>query len=45
MNTKIFPVTLIVLDVCAGIVYLINGDMRKFIYWISAAILTASVTF
>lgn len=41
----IFPVILIILDIGAGIVYLLNHDTRHFIYWISAAILTASVTF
>lgn len=41
----IFPTILIILDILSGIVYLSDGDYRKFIYWISAAILTASVTY
>ena len=45
MNTKLFPTILIILDVLAGLIYLLNGDMKKFIYWIAAAVLTASVTF
>ena len=42
---KLFPVSLIVLDVCAAIVYAIDADIRRFIYWIAAAVLTATVTF
>ena len=45
MSTKLFPSVLIVLDVLAGVVYATNGDWRKFGYWISAAVLTACVTF
>ncbi len=43
--TKLFPVTLIVLDMLAGIVYLCAGDCRRFVYWIAAAVLTITVTF
>ena len=43
--TKLFPTILIVLDVCAAIVYFINGDTRRGIYWIAAAVLTATVTY
>lgn len=42
---KIFPILLIVLDVGASIVYFINNDIRHGVYWLSAAVLTASVTF
>ena len=45
MVTKIFPITLIVLDVAAGAVYACHGDWRKVIYWIAAAVLTTAVTF
>lgn len=45
MNPKLFPVILIGLDVAAAVVYGCGGDYRRFIYWIAAAILTASVTF
>lgn len=41
----IFPCILIVLDVLAALVYLAYGDIRHFIYWLAASILTASVTF
>lgn len=43
--TKIFPVTLMVLDLLSGAVYLAHGDARRFIYWTAAATLTATVTF
>ncbi len=42
---KIFPTVLIVLDVCAALAYLPSGDYRKVIYWLAAAILTATVTY
>ncbi len=42
---KIFPTVLIVLDVCAALGYLPSGDYRKVIYWLAAAILTATVTY
>jgi len=45
MNPKIFPAILIVLDVVASIAYVYSNDWRRAVYWISAAILTASVTF
>jgi len=45
MSPKIFPTILIILDVAAAAVYIAHGDARRFIYWIAAAVLTASVTF
>ena len=45
MSAKLFPTILIALDVCASLVYLSGGDMRRFVYWTSAAILTATVTY
>lgn len=44
MIARVFPFTLIVLDVLAAIVYFILGDVRRGIYWIAAAILTITVT-
>ncbi len=43
--TKVFPSILIALDVCAAGVYAAHGDWRRFIYWMAAATLTATVTF
>ena len=45
MIAKVFPVALIVLDVAAAVVYVACGDWRRFIYWLAAATLTATVTF
>ena len=45
MNKYIFPVTLIVLDLLAGLVYGFCGDWKKLIYWIAAAVLNITVTF
>jgi len=45
MNPKIFPTILIVLDVCAGVVYACEYNWRKVIYWFAAAALTAVVTY
>jgi len=43
--TKIFPFALIVLDVGAALVYAWSHDWKHTIYWLSAATLTATVTF
>ena len=43
--TKLFPITLIILDSLSAIVYGVNGDFRMMIYWIAAAVLTICVTF
>lgn len=45
MDSRIFPGVLIILDVLAAIVYGFDGDIRKIIYWLAAAVLTAAVTF
>ena len=45
LTTKFFPTLLIVLDVCAAAAYATHGDTRKIIYWLSAAVLTAAVTY
>lgn len=43
--TKVFPTALIALDLLASAVYLYYSDWRRAIYWLAAAILTATVTF
>jgi len=45
LKPEVFPSILIFLNICAAGVYLTNGDIRKTIYWIAAAILTAAVTY
>lgn len=44
-NARIFPTTLIVLDVFAAAAYACGGDWRRVIYWTAAAVLTSSVTY
>ena len=45
MSPKTFPTLLIMLDICAAIVYATHGDWRKVAYWLAAAILTVTVTY
>ena len=45
MGKFIFPMSLIILDIGAALVYRINGDIRKVIYWLAAAVLNITVTF
>ena len=43
---KLCPMLLIILDVAAAIGYAIfTNDWRRVVYWIAAAVLTASITF
>lgn len=44
MSAKVFPSVLIVLDICAAVVYAYAGGWRRAVYWVAAAVLTASVT-
>lgn len=44
-KTQIFPLILIILDAAAGIVCAVQGDFKKTIYWVAAAVLNAAVTF
>ncbi len=39
------PTLLIVIDIAAASVYMYQGDARKVVYWIAAAVLTAAVTY
>lgn len=41
---KFFPTVLIVLDLLASIPYAVKGDVRMFVYWVAAALLTFSLT-
>lgn len=45
MSPRLFPTILIVLDACAAIVCATQGDARRTVYWIAAAVLTATVTY
>ena len=41
----IFPLILILLDLCAAAVYGFSGDWKKAVYWAAAVVLNAAVTF
>jgi hypothetical protein len=45
IDSRIFPTILLILDLIAAIVYFSNGDIKKGVYWISAAVLTFTVTY
>ena len=42
---QILPTVLMAIDIGAGLVYLMRGNLRLFVYWLAAATLTACVTF
>jgi hypothetical protein len=44
-DPRIFPAALIALNLCAAIAYGLSSDIRRAVYWLAAAILTATVTF
>jgi hypothetical protein len=43
--SRIFPSVLMLLDVCAALAYVPSADWRRVVYWLAAAVITASVTF
>ena len=43
--TWLFPTILIVLDLCAAWVWAAQGDWRKAVYWVAAAVLTATIMY
>lgn len=43
--TQVLPTVLILIDCGAALVYAYHGDLRRFTYWVAAAVLTATVTF
>ena len=47
MNKSVYilPCLLMAIDIGSAIVYLCNGDWKKAIYWVAAAVLSATVTF
>lgn len=42
---QILPTVLMSIDIAAGLVYMVRGNVRLFVYWVAAATLTACVTF
>ena len=45
LQLYLFPSALILLDLGASLFYAIDGDLRRTLYWLAAAVLTACVTF
>lgn len=43
--SSLFPVVMIALSLAAGVIYLFEGNMPKFFYWISAAGITTSTLY
>jgi hypothetical protein len=41
---KIFPTILMILDFFAAVPYAVKGDVKMFVYWVAAGVLTLSVT-
>lgn len=44
-RAQILPTVLIVIDIGAAGMYALDADLRRVIYWLAAAVLTAAVTF
>jgi hypothetical protein len=42
---KLLPLVMTFLSIGASIIYFAHGDVRRAIYWIAGAVLTAAVTF
>lgn len=45
MSKYIFPLTLIILDALAAIVYVLHEDYKIALYWTAAAVLNCCVAF
>lgn len=43
--TRLFPIILMALDLFAAFGYAVARDWRRTIYWVAAAVLTATVTY
>lgn len=45
MRPYVFPALLIVMDLGAAVLWGVEGDWRRSVYWVAAAVLTYVVTF
>lgn len=45
IKEKVFPIILIILDICASVPYFAAGNFKTGIYWLAAAVLNICVTF
>ena len=44
LDPRVLPTILIAVDFISAIPYAIKGDIRHFVYWIAAGVLTLTVT-
>jgi len=44
-RTQIFPIVMMILSLCAAVMWGLDGDWRKCVYWIAAFVLTFTITF
>ena len=45
ISPKLLPTVLLVEDVAVAVVYAINRDVRKAVYWLAAAVIIACITY
>lgn len=45
IDPRILPTILIIIDFMAAVIYMSHGDVKKAIYWVSAGVLTITVTY
>lgn len=45
MNGKLFPTIIIILMVCAAVVYLCTGNVKSGIFWLSLAVANTCVVY
>ena len=41
----LFPTIMIILSLASALIWAASGDWRRAVYWLAAAVLTASVTY
>lgn len=44
-HPRLLPTVIMVIQAVAAVPYLMSGDYRRGVYWLSAAVLTATVTY
>jgi hypothetical protein len=45
IDPRVLPTVIIIINVLSAIVYASGGDIKRCIYWVAAAVLTATVTY
>lgn len=44
-NVKLFPTTIIVLMVCAALIYLVKGEIKSAVFWLALAVANSCVVY